>query len=349
MRFAVLAIALALGPAQAVVEMERALVADGTWRSIAGERSGGWSASVRVSDGGMLTGSARIGNLGYDPYELGGTIVDDHIALTLRGEREGVGAEWVLEGTVFGVRLAGRLLSPDGSIGEWEGWWTPAAAENYGSTLTLRASKLAGRRGTSVWFAVTLDPGHRSIAGVQNDIHVDDETPIDGCVVDQMLGKELFYTRLPADGAIRAVVLSLRDSDGIPAPTVLYRCQVDISSDAALGKHMLRVENVGGSDTDGNAKDIAPIDGAIEVVASDAAGFEAIPDPHEPGYEDSSANGVTNSSAGDGCAIASPSSSQPWWLLFVLTLTSRCSRRGPRSRVDNGSRRGAARAAERRR
>ena len=33
----------------------------------------------------------------------------------------------------------------------------------------------------------------------------------------------------------------------------------------------------------------------------------------------------------------------------VMHLTSRCSRRGPRSRTDNGSRRGAARAAERQR
>lgn len=292
---------------------ERALWARGSWHAAGTGDAKTWSASLQVGDDGTVGGSATIGQP-YDPCVVVGTVIDDRLSLNLRGEREGVVAEWLLEATISGTRLVGELEAPDGSAGKWDGWWQPVLIETHEPRVL--ASHVTGRRGGAAWFTVALDSGWKSIAGVQNDISVDGQVQIADCVADDMLPKEVFYAH--REGGLRAIVLSLTDTDAI-GTAVLYRCQATIDATATLGIHVLRVFGVAGSDTDGNAKSIQPVDGAIEVVAADAVGFDALPRlAWETNGGPPGGSIGESSAAGDGGCAVDPNSRSPWMLLLIL-------------------------------
>lgn len=316
---------------------EKALWAYGNWHLAGGESAKSWIANFQIADDGTFGSSVTIGQP-YDPCVMTGSVDDDRLSINLRGEREGVVAEWKLEATIYGTRLVGQLEGPDGTPGEWDGWWQPVFYET--PQPRLLASDVKGRRGGSAWFAVTLDSGRKSIAGVQNDISIDEQVQIVDCAADDMLPKELFFSN--RDGRVRAIVLAVTNSDAI-RPAVLYRCQVTISAEAALGIHPVRMFAAAGSDPDGNPKDIQPVDGAIEVVAADAVGFDAVPRLAWEADESPPGGGSLgdSSAAGDGgCAIGSSGRSRRSWLPLLLFAALCVARAGRPSRPPN--KRGAA-------
>jgi hypothetical protein len=73
-----------------------------------------------------------------------------------------------------------------------------------------------------------------------------------------------------------ASVLSLTDSDPIGSG-VRYPGQATTNASAKLGIHVVRAFRVAGGDTDGSAKSIQPVNGAIEVVAAGVVGVDAVP------------------------------------------------------------------------
>ena len=136
---------------------------------------------------------------------------------------------------------------------------------------TITVGTISGARGASVWFDVTLNPQWKSIAGTQNEISFNAvNTPVVTCLVEPGHGKSLSYARLPTGcgtgtcSKVRALILSTSDATALPS-SVLYRCRIDIPSNATPGAYALTVQNPSGSDTDGNIKAVSGISGQITV------------------------------------------------------------------------------------
>ncbi|HSQ00800.1 MAG TPA: hypothetical protein VL049_26545 [Candidatus Dormibacteraeota bacterium] len=131
-------------------------------------------------------------------------------------------------------------------------------------------------------------------AGTQNEIVFDPLAPVaakeDGtpdCVVNPDLHKEgTDFLFLPVDcvpdvncDRVRAFVLALDNTEPIPDGSVLYRCAVQVASDAPLGVYPLGNENGVASDSHGGPVATRNGSGAVEVICAgdcDANGQVAI-------------------------------------------------------------------------
>jgi hypothetical protein len=139
----------------------------------------------------------------------------------------------------------------------------------------LQVGLACGAAGTSVWFDVTLDPQGDSIGAVQNDITFNStNAPITTCTKNtELASKDLSLSFLPSGCAgsacttVRAIVLSLSNTDAILTPMVLYRCRVDIPANATPGNYPLAIHDASGSDPISNRKTISGISGQVSVTS----------------------------------------------------------------------------------
>lgn len=140
---------------------------------------------------------------------------------------------------------------------------------------SLTVGLACGAAGTSVWFDVTFDPQGDSIGAVQNDITFNStNAPITTCTKNtELASKDLSLSFLPSGCAgsacttVRAIVLSLSNTDAILTPMVLYRCRVDIPANATPGNYPLAIHDASGSDPISNRKTISGISGQVSVTS----------------------------------------------------------------------------------
>jgi hypothetical protein len=148
-------------------------------------------------------------------------------------------------------------------------------------TASIALSKISGDPGARVTFAATLQSKGAAVAGAQNDIAFDSvNAPIaatgDGkpdCTVNPSIGKAAtVFGFLPngCSGAactgMRAIVLSMSNTDPIPDGSMLYECTVSIAPQAPPGLYPLAIVGVTLSDPLGQqVPNVAGSDGTILV------------------------------------------------------------------------------------
>jgi hypothetical protein len=159
---------------------------------------------------------------------------------------------------------------------------TPTIGPTPPPEVFLRLGTVSGQRGERVALTVHLDARGHDIAGVQNDIDFDPEVAIrtlsDGrpdCSVNPSIGKSATaFAFQPAGCAgtqcaqVRALVLSLENTDPIPDGALLYTCQIDIAPTAVTGAHPLGSSNVGASTPDGDPIPAGAVGGSITVLGT---------------------------------------------------------------------------------
>jgi len=172
--------------------------------------------------------------------------------------------------------------------------------------LDIRAT--SGNPGDQVVIEVRLHTGERAIAGIQNDITFHPGTPLEitdanrpDCTSNRDVGKQTAvafrdhgnpcFGGYRPDGErcneVRAIVLSLTDSNSIPDGSLLYTCNVRIADNAVAGEYPLLLSNMLASDPDGNPLALGGEDGVIVVHSSSnaaaAGGASAIEVANEGG------------------------------------------------------------------
>ena len=225
-----------------------------------------------------------------------------------------------------------------------------AQGPSMGVTMIVGETEEAAP-GDFVFFDVTLNTGGNEVAGTQNDIWFDPETPIaadengrPSCLVNPDIDKNATTFAFQPAGCedegiglctgIRALVLALDNVDAIPPGSVLYTCEVAISPNAPLGSPFpLQCSNAQASDPEGNALSVDCFDGAVDVPAvltpptatppttpptatppttpPTATPPTATPPPPPP------ATPPPSLGDNDSCQVVAPADSQIGWLLLV--------------------------------
>jgi hypothetical protein len=121
------------------------------------------------------------------------------------------------------------------------------------------------------------------VAGTQNELVFDRAAPIaarlDGtpdCTANPNIDKDATdFLFLPLDCTpgidcerVRAFVLALDNTDPIPDGSVLYRCAVQVASDASVGSYPLRSDNAVASDSRGNPVAARGRAGRVDVICA---------------------------------------------------------------------------------
>lgn len=156
---------------------------------------------------------------------------------------------------------------------------TPVPTTTPTPTVTVPALQVgsgAGAPGTVVTVSVRLRvPGGAEVAGTDNRLSFDSNAQIVGCAVNPDIEKEGTGFSFEPDGcapgqncnAVRALVLSLSNTDPIADGSVLYTCEVQIADGAAAGTRPLDCSEATYSPPDGCV--VCPVldcaGGAIEV------------------------------------------------------------------------------------
>ncbi len=232
--------------------------------------------------------------------------------------------------------------------------WTPTRRPTQTPTPTPTRPPLAiavgtatGMPGDDVSFNVTMDAASQAVAGVENNIHFEPETPIVGCVVNPDTDKSatafaLLYANEPEDSwafpcapdrdcnRLRALVVAFDNVNPIPDGSVLYSCRVRIAPAAPGGAYPLRLGGVIASDPSGKQLPATGADGAVVVVGPPTRTPSPTPSPRVAGsQEDGPVDAAilappgewpqASATGGDGCAILRQASEQerPAWLLLM--------------------------------
>jgi hypothetical protein len=145
----------------------------------------------------------------------------------------------------------------------------------------LRVSSAAGGPGERIEVAVALDAGRWTVAGVAADFALLDVAPVaanaDGspaCRLDVATGKPDSRFAFQPFGcgddctAVRALVLSLRDTEPIPGTAPLFVCELQIGAGAAAGRYPLRLSAASAADVAGNEIPVAVAAGTLVIHAA---------------------------------------------------------------------------------
>jgi hypothetical protein len=109
--------------------------------------------------------------------------------------------------------------------------------------VSVDVGSAAGAPGATVTFDVTLHTQSAEVAGLQNDIYFDPNTPIVHCTANPDINKNL--TAFSIVGTrLRAIVAAGDNVDPIPDGSRLYTCTVDVAANAAPGAYKLVNANV---------------------------------------------------------------------------------------------------------
>jgi hypothetical protein len=147
---------------------------------------------------------------------------------------------------------------------------------------------------------VTLNAAGAPVAGVQNDLSVARSTgnldPAQ-CVINPLVDKQSVAACVPSAGGgcsvVRALVLSLANTQQIPDDSVLYTCSVRIPDTAKTGTFPITCSNAAASDPQGRPLLFDCADGSISVEA---------PPPQDPPMMTGASESAQ--SAGGGCSVA---------------------------------------------
>lgn len=209
-----------------------------------------------------------------------------------------------------------------------------------GGAGTIDLSKTSGDKGTTVSFTATLNISllGTQVAGTQNDITFDPaNAPVAAtskgkpdCTVNDAIDKSAtsFAFQPPnctgsACTGMRAIVLSTANTDPIPSGSVLYTCNVAISSSAANGTYLLKISNILGSDPSGKSVPLGGTDGAVTVPGAQTPTPTVIITPTHGGSPSATSTrtriipptGGGRGNDDDACAIVSPATSSAGWML----------------------------------
>lgn len=155
--------------------------------------------------------------------------------------------------------------------------------------VQIRVGSATGASGTQVSVAVTLHTAGFAVAGTQNDIGFDAQTPIavranghPDCTVNPDIGKTGTAFAFRPNGctggvdctALRALVLGIDNTEPIADGAVLYTCRVAIAAQASAGTYPLLITpfDTLASDPEGNLLPVAGVDGSITAVATGQSG-----------------------------------------------------------------------------
>jgi hypothetical protein len=189
--------------------------------------------------------------------------------------------------------------------------------------------------GERVDVGVTLRTGGLPVAGVQLDLQLelnmgavriaDGEQGQPDCRVNPDIGKAGTGFAQPfGDDTVRALVLSLTNTDLIADGSLLFTCTYEIAAGAAPATVALYCRDALGSTPEGRA--IAPanqlvFDGVGELVCSDGAitiAERADADPKSTGTPRSGQ--LRTSAGGGGCQIGAEQTASSPWLLLAFAL-----------------------------
>ena len=153
-------------------------------------------------------------------------------------------------------------------------------------TACLLIGTAIGPPNARVTIPITVLPNGRSIAGTQNDVGFSPAAGIAAlangdpdCAVNPGIDKEATAFAFVPHGcvpgvdcrAVRAIVLSFKQSDAILSPTVLYECAVHVSETAMPGRYVLTGLNAAASAPGGAVQHLLAGNGYVLVTASSAS------------------------------------------------------------------------------
>jgi hypothetical protein len=157
---------------------------------------------------------------------------------------------------------------------------TPTPTPNLGPAVVIVPA--SGAAGGETTLEVVLLAGGREIAGVQNDVGFDLDTPIAGrvngrpdCTVNPDIDKNATTFLFQPSGCIpeanctgmRVLVLSFSSVDPIPNLSTLYTCRLLLAADASVGPHPLTCTGSDASDPDGNSIELGCIGSVVDVTS----------------------------------------------------------------------------------
>jgi hypothetical protein len=154
---------------------------------------------------------------------------------------------------------------------------SPVATPSPAPVAHVRIGSASGAPGERVRFDVSLESSEPVVA-VQNDIAFEPHAPIAArtsgspdCRGNAATGKTALFSFQPSGcrstmncTGVRAIVISLENTDPIPSGSVLYSCFVAIASDARPSTYRLTISNITAAAVAG-ALPSAGSDGAIVV------------------------------------------------------------------------------------
>jgi hypothetical protein len=195
------------------------------------------------------------------------------------------------------------------------------AAAGDGSGTRIIIGTATARPGELASVAVTLATDV-DVTGVQNDIASTPPVRIAArangrpdCELNPDFGVRggtaFAFLPLGCDAAttctgVRALVLALNNTEGIPDGSLLYTCAVAIPVDTPAGSYPLEIANVAAADPAGEPTEASGTSGAV-IVEGPTPTPTITPGPAS--FED------------DGCAITAGASRWPWWLLAPLIVS----------------------------
>jgi YVTN family beta-propeller protein len=149
----------------------------------------------------------------------------------------------------------------------------------------LRVGSASGRPGERVGVTVGLDARGRQVAGVQADLVFAGGLRVPArptgepeCAVNPAIDKPATaFSFIPAAcsaeqcTAVRALVLSLTDTDPIRDGAVLYTCQLSIPATTSPSRVVLHLLETGASTPDGGAIPTGAVDGVVTVLGRGAS------------------------------------------------------------------------------
>lgn len=203
------------------------------------------------------------------------------------------------------------------------------------SCTQIRVGSASGHPGDTVTIDVTLRARLDAIVAVSNELTFDGNIRIaanaserPACRRNDAIDKSTtIFVFTPLGCAprtdctgIRAVVLSLENTDPIPDGASLYTCKVEIDPSTAPGSYQLLSENVEAANDSGAAVPATGIEGAITVARSERTHtiHDVVTDPASEQV-----------SAGGGCQVDPSSPVSPLLALLLLAPLLRACGRSP--------------------
>jgi len=229
----------------------------GTIFILFGTEDGSFSEAVRLTADGDVSDIA-IGHVALSPCAA--------VFATPRPTRTPVPTTPALQTPVYTVFVTPTVL--------------PTSTPTLRTTNSLLVSSVTGVPGDHLEIAVRLVAPGASIAGVQNDLIFDPHTPIiarangrPDCEVNPAIDKTATSILFRPVGctpgvsctSIRALVLSVDNTDPIADGSVLYTCHAVIPAGTPPGAYPLRIEEALASDPDGGRVAVRGGTGMINV------------------------------------------------------------------------------------
>lgn len=234
-------------------------------------------------------------------------------------------------GDAFGFACVDDLDCPQGACVTAPDQPTPIPTSTVdpAHAVSLRVGSAVGQPGNRVRVDISLEANGYDVSGVQNDLLFDRRVPIAAqangrpdCAVNPAIDKGATSFAFQPPGCnvagdceqLRALVISIDNSDPIADGSVLYSCMVAIPADAVPGTYALRAIDPVASDPMGNRLDALATDGQVVI--------------EQASSQNARSSQVPGSGSGGGCQLSAARSDAGWLLAPLAVVVWR--RRRPR-------------------